>query len=133
MRLRFVKLTEAEVTVLESQYRSSKSPILRQRCHGILLSHRGQTVPHIAAIFDVHVNTVRRWFDLWQQGGLQALHHKQGQGRKAILKSISKERMEELIEGCERSASLLQARLAEEEHLIVSDDTVRRFLKQSGL
>lgn len=101
--------------------------------HGILLSHRGQSVPQIAEIFQVHVNTVRRWFGLWEQGGLETLRHKEGQGRKRLLRSISKERMRELIEGSQRSVSKLRRRLLEEEHIDVSNDTVRRFLKESGL
>jgi transposase len=133
MHFRYVQLSKAEQETLTKLYRSSPSPVLRQRCHGLLLSHQGQTVPQIAEILQKRVNTIRRWFDLWEQGGLEALQHKEGQGRKAILDTISKERMEELIEGCERSAKMLQARLAEEEHLIVSEDTVRRFLKQTRL
>jgi transposase len=133
MHLRYIQLSKAERENLEKLYRNSPSPILRQRCHGLLLSDRGQTVPQIAEILQKRVNTIRRWFDLWEQGGLEALRHKEGQGRKAILDTISKERMQQLIEGCERSARLLQARLAQEEHLIVSNDTVRRFLKESGL
>ena len=133
MRVRFVKLTQAEQSILETSYRTSPSPVLRQRSQGILLSDRGHTVPEIAAIFDVHVNTVRHWFDLWEQGGLQALRHKAGQGRKRKLASISKERMDELLQGCQRSAEALTARIAEEEGLIVCSETVRRFLKQTRL
>jgi transposase len=133
MRVRFVKLSEADRSSLEAAYRNSQSPVLRQRSQGILLSDRGHTVPQIAAIFEVHVNTVRHWFDLWEQGGLEALHHKPGQGRKRKLSSISKERIDELLQGCQRSAEALTARIAEEEHLIVCSETVRRFLKQTRL
>ena len=134
MGFRFIKsLTDAEQSSLEASYRTSDSPVLRQRSQGILLSARGHTVPEIAAIFEVHVNTVHHWFDLWEQGGLQALRHKPGQGRKQKLASISKERIAELFEGCHRSAEVLTARIAEEEHLIVCSETVRRFLKQTRL
>lgn len=133
MRVRFVKLSEAEQSDLEASYRNSQSPVLRQRSQGILLSARGHTVSQIAAIFEVHVNTVRHWFDLWEQSGLEALRHKPGQGRKRKLASISKERMDELLQGCQRSAEVLTTRIAEEEHLIVCSETVRRFLKQAGL
>lgn len=90
-------------------------------------SHRSQRY------FQVHVNTVRRWFDLWEQGGLETLRHKEGQGRKRLLRSISKERMRKLIEGSQRSVSELRKHLIEEKHIDVSNDTVRRLLKESGL
>jgi len=85
-KIRFVKsLTEQEIINLEAGMKSEKGYQFQNRCHAILLSHKGYTPSQIKDIFNVTVYTVYTWFNRWENGGIEGLKNSSGQGRKAAL------------------------------------------------
>ena len=58
---------------------------VRRRAHAILLSFQRRSVEEIAAIYQVHRNTVSRWLERWQERGLETLPDVKQAGRPPIL------------------------------------------------
>jgi len=58
---------------------------VRRRAHAILLSFQKRSVDEIAAIYQVHRNTVSRWIGRWNERGLETLPDIKQAGRPPIL------------------------------------------------
>jgi len=87
--MRFIKLSEAELKSLQQGQRYGKHFLFRDRCHCLILSHQGQTIPQLTKFFNVHRVTIYEWFKLWESGGTEALHKKPGQGRRPKLSPVT--------------------------------------------
>ena len=87
-------LTKSEITALEEGMKSDKGYQYNQRCHAILLSHKGQTVKELKAIFNVTHQTLYSWFDNYEKVGIIGLENKSGRGRKPVLCTDNKEHVE---------------------------------------
>jgi len=86
--VRFIKLQKTEQVTLENGYQNHPKHHFRQRCHALLLSHRGKSCPEIANLFNIRTRTVYTWMDRWESQGLVGLMIQSGRGLKPIL-SIS--------------------------------------------
>ena len=85
-KIRFVKpLTEPQIVELEAGMKSGKGYQFQNRCHAILLSHKGYAPNQIKDIFNVTVYTTYNWFNRWENEGINGLKNAKGQGRKATL------------------------------------------------
>lgn len=85
-RKKFIKnLNTEDLTLLKDGKKHGKSAAFRDRCHAILLSHKGYEVKQIAEVLDVTIGSVYNWFRAWHKGGFEALQTKPGQGRKPTL------------------------------------------------
>lgn len=84
-------LTEQEIAALEQGRKAEGSYQLRDRCHAILLSFSGKTVPEIADIFNIHIQSVYSWFNRWESNGFLGLKNESGQGRKPKISIDNKE------------------------------------------
>ena len=70
-KIRFVKpLTKQEIADLEAGMKSEKGYQFQNRCHAILLSHKGYTPSQIKDIFNITVYTVYTWFNRWESDGI---------------------------------------------------------------
>jgi len=128
---------------LERLYRTTKDPRLRTRAQMILLSgEQGLKVPQIAAIVRESEATVLRWLKRYLAEGLEGLKDAPRPGRpsdvtqeyRAALLAAVRQRPRSL--GLPFSLWTLQRLgdyLAEHTGIRVSDETVRRALKQAGI
>jgi len=97
-------LTQEEITSLEAGKKDGKSAIFRDRCHGILLSHKGFSVEEIQSIFSVARSTIYNWFNRWDSGKMEELKTKPGQGRKPTLSVDNATHVETVKKACEKRA-----------------------------
>jgi transposase len=136
-------LTSAQNAELDRLYRTTKAPRLRTRAQMVLLSaEQGLKVPQIAAIVRESDATVLRWLKRYRAEGLEGLHDAPRPGRpsevteayRAALLAAVRRRPRSL--GQPVSLWTLQRLvdyLAENTGIRVSDETVRRALKQAGI
>jgi len=83
---RFVRsLSKSECRELHQALRKSKSLGERNRIQSVLLSNGGQSVPEIARLLGICSHTVRRAFDRFEGGGVEALREGQHTGRPCKL------------------------------------------------
>ena len=62
--MKFVSaLSDAQRASLEQVYRHGSVHRLRQRAHAVLLSAKGFTLEQLAAMYEVHPETVSGWLD----------------------------------------------------------------------
>jgi transposase len=128
---------------LDHLYRTTKDPRLRTRSQMVFLAaEQGLKVPQIAAIVRESEATVLRWLKRYQAEGLNGLRDAPRPGRpsevteahRAVLLTAVRRRPRSL--GLPFSLWTLQRLvdyLAENTGLRVSDETVRRALKQAGI
>jgi transposase len=128
---------------LDQLYRTTKDPRLRTRAQMILLSvEQGLKVPQIAAIVRESEATVLRWLKRYLAEGLNGLHDAPRPGRPAETTAAYRAELLAAVRRRPRSLQLpfslwtlqrLADYLAERTGLRVSDETVRRALKQAGI
>ena len=82
---RYICLNTAEIEAVQTAYQTDHRHHVRQKCHALLLSHRGHKVPEIASLFGVQRDTVRGWFNKWSAEGVTGFAIKAGRGVKAKL------------------------------------------------
>lgn len=78
-------LSISEKADLEKGMKSKSGHQFRQRCHAVLLSHRGKEVSELESFFDVSKQTIYSWLNRWESKGIEGLKNQPGQGRKAAL------------------------------------------------
>ena len=66
-------------------YRHHPNHYTRLRAHSLLLSHQGRCVSDIAAILDVHRQSVASWIHAWKEAGICGLLEKRRPGRPKTL------------------------------------------------
>jgi transposase len=130
--MRFIKLSEADLKNLHNGHRYGKHFLFRDRCQCLVLSHQGHSIPQLAELFKVHRVTIYEWFNLWESGGIEALHKKPGQGRRPKLSPANPkhvERARALVEDDRQNLKTVVAKLSAELDIEMHPDTLKRFLK----
>jgi transposase len=128
---------------LDHLYRTTKEPRLRTRAQMILLSaEQGLKVPQIATIVRESEATVGRWLKRYLAEGLEGLQDAPRPGRPAEITAEYRAALLAAVRRRPRSLRLpfslwtlqrLADYLAERTGVRVSDETVRRALKQAGI
>lgn len=131
--MRYIKLNEEEIQQLVSMELATISQPLRNRIKCLLMSHKGAKVKELCLYFDVVPKTIYEWFDLWDKGGCIGILHKPGTGRKAKLKDIPLEVIEELVKKHPRNLNGVLAELIENYSLTISIRTLHRYIKKVEL
>jgi len=131
--MRYIKLNEEEIQQLVSMELATISQPLRNRIKCLLMSHKGAKVKELCLYFDVVPKTIYEWFDLWDKGGCIGILHKPGTGRKAKLKDIPLEVIEELVKKHPRNLNGVIAELSENYSLTISIRTLHRYIKKVEL
>jgi transposase len=136
-------MTPRQREQLDRLYRTTKVPRLRTRAQMILLAAEpGLKVPQIAAIVREREATVLRWLKRYLAEGLEGLHDAPRPGRPSEVTETSRALLLAAVRRRPRSMGLpfslwtlqrLVDYLAEHTGLRVSDETVRRALKQAGI
>ena len=130
--MRFIKLSETELKSLQKGQRYGKHFLFRDRCQCLILSHQGHTIPQLTELFKAHRVTIYEWFNLWESGGIEALHKKPGQGRRPKLSPTNPqhvERARHLVEKERQNLKSVVAQLSNELDIAMHPDTLKRFLK----
>jgi transposase len=130
-------------TELDSLYRTTKAPRLRTRAQMILLSaEQGLKVPQIAAIVRESEATVLRWLKRYVAEGIEGLQDAPRPGRPSEITAEYRTALLAAARRRPRSLHLpfslwtlqrLADYLAEHTGLRVSDETIRRALKQAEI
>lgn len=130
--MRFIELSEDDLKSLQHGQRYGKHFLFRDRCQCLILSHQGHTIPQLTKLFKVHRVTIYEWFNLWESGGIEALHKKPGQGRRSKLSVDNPkhvERARSLVENDRQNLKAVVAKLSDELSIEMHPDTLKRFLK----
>ena len=136
-------MTPTQREQLDRLYRTTKVPRLRTRAQMILLAaEQGFKVPQIATIVRESEATVLRWLKRYLAEGLEGLHDAPRPGRPSALTEAYRAALLAAVRRRPRSLGLpvslwtlqgLVDYLAERTSIRVSDETVRRALKQAGI
>lgn len=136
-------LTPTQSAELEQLYRTTKAPRLRTRAQMVLLSaEQGLKVPQIAVIARESPATVLRWLKRYRAEGLEGLMDMPRPGRPTEVTAAYRAELLTAVRRRPRSLGLpfslwtlqrLVDYLAESTGIRVSDETVRRTLKQVGI
>jgi transposase len=136
-------MTPTQREQLDRLYRTTKVPRLRTRAQMILLAaEQGFKVRQIAAIVRESEATVLRWLKRYLAEGLEGLHDAPRPGRPSELTEAYRAALLAAVRRRPRSLGLpfslwtlqrLVDYLAERTSIRVSDETVRRALKQAGI
>jgi transposase len=76
--------------------RRTRQP-LAERCHYVLLSHAGWSVPQIAQRLDRNEHTVRKWLKAYQAHGLAGLSNTPQPGRPATTGHAVADQLDTLL------------------------------------
>jgi transposase len=136
-------MTPTQNEQLDRLYRTTKVPRLRTRAQMVLLAaEQGFKVPQIAAVVRESEATVLRWLKRYLAEGLEGLHDAPRPGRPSELTEAYRAALLAAVRRRPRSLGLpfslwtlqrLVDYLAEQTGIRVSDETVRRALKQAGI
>jgi len=130
---RFIeKLTKEQKSSLEKGNRSGKSHLFRRKCQCILLSHSGHTVNELSELFEVTKQSIYKWFNSWEEFGIEGLQLKPGRGRPKKLQLDSKsqvKKIKSLIENEPKNLKLVVGQIKTELGIDLSKKTLKRFLK----
>ena len=127
---RTIALAPAQRAALEEAFRTGTSHAFRQRCQIVLFKSEGRTSQEVAQLVKQHYVSVNAWLNRYQQGGLDGLRTKPGQGRKALLNKDTDAALVRQMVANERQR-LQQAKVQIEAQTgrSMSLKTLQRFLK----
>jgi transposase len=100
----------------------------RKRAEAILLSYKGKTVNEIVEILDLKHQAVWKWFRNFEIDNVKSLHEKPGRGRKSPLKDLDIDIVKLIAINCP-SVPIVNAKIREKFNIKVSNETMRKFLK----
>jgi len=127
------KLTEEQKSSLKQGYTYGKSPIYRRKCHSILLSHEGKTPQDLSTFFGISVHSIRKWLKLWEKNeSIEDLKLQKGRGRKPKLNSNEAthvQTVKALIKNEPRNLNRVSTQITDKLGIVVSNKTLKRFLK----
>jgi len=100
----------------------------RKRAEAILLSYKGKTVNEIVEILDLKHQAVWKWFRNFEKDNVKSLHEKPGRGRKSPLRDLNIDEVKLIAINCP-SVPIVNAKIREKFNIKVSNETMRKFLK----
>ena len=121
-------LTPKTIAELENIIKFSDKFRARKRAEAILLSHKGKTVNEIVELLDLKKQAVWKWFRNFKKDGIECLHEKPGRGRKSPLRNLDIDEVKAIAINCP-SVPIVNAKVREKYKIKVSNETMRKFLK----
>jgi len=91
-----IYLKTEKLEALELFYKNSSDNMVRKCSQCILLSHQKQTITDLKKIFGTSRRMIERWFDGWEQSGVDSLQMDHGRGAKTRLKGYEGEVTEQV-------------------------------------
>lgn len=135
MNVRFVTLTDEEHHILMEGWKKGKRHTFRSRCNMILLSHQGYDITEIGFLVGVTRQTISKWLDRYEAGGIDALHTAKGRGRPPIVRHDNKKvvkKIEKLVEEYPQKLDQALAKIEELTGKPMSVKTLQRILKKTA-
>jgi transposase len=131
--MRFIKLTEEELNVVEKLYKTSENSVERERCMFLKLSAQKRSIMEITRIMGVKRLKISRFFDAWEKAhGLEekkkTLRIKKGRGAKLKLEKVQ-DIVPSLVKEHHRNLNVVLNILEKEYHIHISKNTLKTFLK----
>ena len=130
-----ITLTPAQRLELENNYRAGSSHAFRQRCRMILLKSDGSATKNILPVVGIksenEINKwVKRYLADYKESGIDVLHNKSGQGRKAVF-NVEKDmaKVKKAIEEERQRLSQAKALIEKDHDKPFHLKTLKRFLK----
>jgi len=130
--MRYIKLKIEDVEVLKYLHQNSPNSTVRKRSHCLVLSNQKYKIKDLACVFNVSRRTIERWFDKWEEIGVDSLAVAEGRGAKTRLKDYVKE-VSEQLEIHNRNLKNVLNYFEEKHNIIICKKTLQNFLKDTGL
>ena len=121
-------LTPETILELENIIKFSDKFRARKRAETILLSNKGKTVNEIVELLDLKHQAVWKWFRNFKKDGIECLYEKPGRGRKSPLRNLDIDEVKAIAINCP-SVPIVNAKVREKYKIKVSNETMRKFLK----
>ena len=121
-------LTQKTIDELNDIIKFNEKFRARKRAEAILLSYKGKTVNEIVEILDLKHQAVWKWFRNFEKENIKSLHEKPGRGRKSPLKDLDIDTVKLIAINCP-SVPIVNAKIREKFNIKVSNETMRKFLK----
>lgn len=132
--MNLILLTREEQRTLRDMGIFHDHPRTRLRAQAILRLSEGLTLQQTADEFAVHLNSVEKWRQRWKKFGLVGLYEGHHSGRPEKWKAPEQQKLYELAAAQGGSAgTLLKQMQQQQESANISEDTVRRYLRQMNL
>jgi len=93
----FARVDERGRDELKQALKTADQTKWYRRVKAVEMSAQGQTISEIAEFFDLNYNTIRGYINRYNDGGLEGLKPKYGQGRQAAI-TLSKSELSEILE-----------------------------------
>lgn len=98
-----ISLIEDEKEILIKHYHSSKTRLIRERAHALLLNNQGKSVPQTADILFRSENTIREWLKSFNEERISSIFTQYENNLNAS--KLTKEQREEIKEALNRPPS----------------------------
>jgi len=121
-------LTQKTIDELNNIIKYDEKFRARKRAEAILLSYKGKTVNEIVEILDLKHQAVWKWFRNFEKDNVKSLHEKPGRGRKSPLRDLNIDDVKSIAINCP-SVPIVNAKIREKFNIKVSNETMRKFLK----
>ena len=125
-------LTPKTIAELENIIKFSDKFRARKRAETILLSNKGKTVNEIVKLLDLKHQAIWKWFRNFEKDGIECLHEKPGRGRKSPLRDLNIVDVKAIAINCP-SVPIVNAKVREKYNIKVSNETMRKFLKNQRI
>ena len=138
---RHMQLTPRQEAALRSLYRRTTNADVRSRCQMILLSAQGHSAIEIARLTFFDQDTVLFWFDRYEADGVDGLQDRPRSGRPPKMTKSSRDDLQQAVDQDPREMGQsfsvwtcgdLARHLAQQGHLQVACETIRRHLRALG-
>jgi transposase len=123
-------LNDVEIHTLIDMHRFHPSRRARMRAHGILLSHQGFSLRHIADIYQVSRYAVSAWIERWHSAGLVGLYDHPRSGRPPRLTAEEQHKVDQYLQEHPKDLKQVAHLLEQETTKRVSPKTIKRLIKK---
>ena len=127
-----INLTPKSIEDLENIIKYNEKFRARKRAEAILLSYKGKTVNEIIDILDIKHQAIWKWFRNFEKDGIESIHEKKGRGRKSPLRELDIDEVKAIAINCP-SVPIVNAKIRDKFNIKVSNETMRKFLKNLQL
>ncbi|MBG6063377.1 transposase [Flavobacterium sp. CG_9.1] len=127
--MRYIKLKIEDVAVLKHLHQNIPNYTVRKRSHCLVLSNQKHKIKDLACVFNVSRRTIERWFDKWEEIGVDSLAVAEGRGAKTRLEDYSK-KVSEQLEIHNRNLKNVLNYFEEKHNIIICKKNIAEFFKR---
>ena len=128
-----IELIQDEQDQLEYLVKHAKHWRERQRSQTILWLSQGKTVKEIAVLHGVKEETIRTHRRNWRHHKIEAIWEGKRSGHPRILQAVHQAQILSWIDSDTLNSEQIRQRLYEQYQIEICQETLRRFLRASGI